>query len=377
MSGPMLRRTFPPTTAPPRPCADDRGSAHCFRVPRPRKLVSVHSPMHRHQRFPHPTPTPGEGTTTDRGPGPIPADSDSNIAPAQTVPDPAADVSTAGEDSGRDRYLEQVLVGAAAFTAAGMRVRGRPGPFSPRNARISTLPGGRDCRVAVTAYAPGGQSSLRVFDPNHRRKPVLLPDPRRNVVARIRDSGDGAARRSHERQPRWHGHRLRRRRKPGLDNRCPVGLRRQRHSCSDALRDPGRATRSGRRHRRYREPALPDPRRPGGGVGEGPRFCRPATDLETSQIRGPRRDRGRGRRGHRRGWNEQRGWCSERTSVEPTRQPRHGSTDPARHRQRLYRSTSDRRPTQVPTRPLVQRANLRGTHSTTSRWISRRSRILR
>ena len=67
---------------------------------------------------PSPTPTPGEGTTTDRGPGPIPADSDSNIAPAQTVPDLAADVSTAGEDSGRDRYLELVLVGAAAFTTS-------------------------------------------------------------------------------------------------------------------------------------------------------------------------------------------------------------------------------------------------------------------
>ena len=114
---------------------------------------------------PSPTPTPGEGTTTDRGPGPIPADSDSNIAPAQTVPDPAADVSTAGEDSGRDRYLELVLVGAAAFTAAGMRVRGRPGPFSPRTPESVLSQAVGTVASPLTAYAPGGQSSLRVFDP--------------------------------------------------------------------------------------------------------------------------------------------------------------------------------------------------------------------
>lgn len=80
--------------------------------------------------IPQPAGSTAPTATTDRGPGPIPTDSDSNIAPAQPVPDPAADVSTNGEDSGRDRYLELVLVGAAAFTAAGMGVRGRPGPFS-------------------------------------------------------------------------------------------------------------------------------------------------------------------------------------------------------------------------------------------------------
>ncbi|MDV8014653.1 hypothetical protein R4P70_25370 [Rhodococcus sp. IEGM 1241] len=116
---------------------------------------------------PSPTPTPGEGTTTDRGPGPIPADSDSdsNIAPAQTVPDPAADVSTTGEDSGRDRYLELVLVGAAAFTAAGIGVRGRPGPFSPRTPESVLSQAVGTVASPLTAYAPGGQSSLRVFDP--------------------------------------------------------------------------------------------------------------------------------------------------------------------------------------------------------------------
>ncbi|RGP47711.1 hypothetical protein AWH04_23960 [Rhodococcus erythropolis] len=114
---------------------------------------------------PSPTPTPGEGTTTDRGPGPIPADSDSNIAPAQTVPDPAADVSTAGEDSGRDRYLELALIGAAAFTAAGIGVRGRPGPFSPRTPESVLSQAVGTVVSPLTAYAPGGQSSLRVFDP--------------------------------------------------------------------------------------------------------------------------------------------------------------------------------------------------------------------
>ena len=114
---------------------------------------------------PSPTPTPGEGTTTDRGPGPIPADSDSNIAPAQTVPVPAADVSTAGEDSGRDRYLELTLIGAAAFTAAGIGVRGRPGPFSPRTPESVLSQAVGTAASPLTAYAPGGQSSLRVFDP--------------------------------------------------------------------------------------------------------------------------------------------------------------------------------------------------------------------
>ncbi len=114
---------------------------------------------------PSPTPTPGEGTTTDRGPGPIPADSDSNIAPAQTVPDPAADVSTTGEDSGRDRYLELTLIGAAAFTAAGIGVRGRPGPFSPRTPESVLSQAVGTVASPLTVYAPGGQSSLRVFDP--------------------------------------------------------------------------------------------------------------------------------------------------------------------------------------------------------------------
>ncbi|MBS2991740.1 hypothetical protein AC1659_20880 [Rhodococcus erythropolis] len=114
---------------------------------------------------PSPTPTPGEGTTTDRGPGPIPTDSDSNTAPAQTVPDPAADVSTDGEDSGRDRYLELTLIGAAAFTAAGIGVRGRPGPFSPRTPESVLSQAVGTVASPLTAYAPGGQSSLRVFDP--------------------------------------------------------------------------------------------------------------------------------------------------------------------------------------------------------------------
>ena len=127
---------------------------------------------------PSPTPTPGEGTTTDRGPGPIPADSDSNIAPAQTVPDPAADVSTAGEDSGRDRYLELVLVGAAAFTAAGMRVRGRPGPFS---ARVSARPWESVLSQVVGTvakpfmpYFVGGQDVVVIPDPGGGQRTIFL-----------------------------------------------------------------------------------------------------------------------------------------------------------------------------------------------------------
>ncbi len=127
---------------------------------------------------PSPTPTPGEGTTTDRGPGPIPADSDSNIAPAQTVPGPAADVSTAGEDSGRDRYLELVLVGAAAFTAAGMRVRGRPGPFS---ARVSARPWESVLSQVVGTvakpfmpYFVGGQDVVVIPDPGGGQRTIFL-----------------------------------------------------------------------------------------------------------------------------------------------------------------------------------------------------------
>lgn len=127
---------------------------------------------------PSPTPTPGEGTTTDRGPGPIPADSDSNIAPAQTVPDLAADVSTAGEDSGRDRYLELVLVGAAAFTAAGMGVRGRPGPFS---ARVSARPWESVLSQVVGTvakpfmpYFVGGQDVVVIPDPGGGQRTIFL-----------------------------------------------------------------------------------------------------------------------------------------------------------------------------------------------------------
>ncbi|MGV0153186.1 hypothetical protein ACSW29_07600 [Rhodococcus sp. GB-02] len=115
------------------------------------------------------TPQPAGSTAPtavpDRGPGPIPADSDSNIAPAQRVPDPAADVSTTVEDSGRDRYLELTLIGAAAFAAAGIGVRGRPGPFSPRTPEsvLSQVVG--TIASPLMAYSPGGQSSLRVFDP--------------------------------------------------------------------------------------------------------------------------------------------------------------------------------------------------------------------
>ncbi|MDI9960574.1 MULTISPECIES: hypothetical protein [unclassified Rhodococcus (in: high G+C Gram-positive bacteria)] len=115
--------------------------------------------------IPQPAGSTAPTATTDRGPGPIPTDTDSNTAPAQPVPGLATDVSTTGEDSGRDRYLELALIGAAAFTAAGIGVRGRPGPFSPRTPESVLSQAVGTVASPLTAYAPGGQSSLRVFDP--------------------------------------------------------------------------------------------------------------------------------------------------------------------------------------------------------------------
>nr|WP_274704021.1 DNA/RNA non-specific endonuclease [Rhodococcus qingshengii] len=69
--------------------------------------------------------------TTDRGPGPIPA-ATPNSVPGQPESTPSVTTSGLDEDDGRDRYLELVLVGAAAFTAGGIGVRGCRSPFGPR-----------------------------------------------------------------------------------------------------------------------------------------------------------------------------------------------------------------------------------------------------
>ncbi|MGE2772937.1 hypothetical protein ACQGAO_32555 [Rhodococcus sp. 1.20] len=114
------------------------------------------------------TPRPAGSTaptaTTDRGPGPVPTETP-NTAPGQHESAPTVTNAELGEDDGRDRYLELVLVGAAAFTAAGIGVRGRPGPFSPRTPEsvLSQVVG--TIASPLMAYSPGGQSALRVFDP--------------------------------------------------------------------------------------------------------------------------------------------------------------------------------------------------------------------
>ncbi|MCD2104905.1 hypothetical protein O4214_20825 [Rhodococcus erythropolis] len=114
---------------------------------------------------PQPAGSTAPSAVPDRGPGPVPADSDSNIAPAQPVPEPAADVAATGEGEDRDRYLELTLIGAAAFTAAGIGVRGRPGPFSPRTPESVLSQAVGTIASPLMAYARGGQSTLRVFDP--------------------------------------------------------------------------------------------------------------------------------------------------------------------------------------------------------------------
>ncbi|NIL84062.1 hypothetical protein RhoFasGS6_01422 [Rhodococcus fascians] len=108
----------------------------------------------------------------DRGPGPIPT----NTAPAQPVSESGS--SVAGEGADRDRYLELVLVGAAAFTAAGIGVRGRPGPFSPRTPESILSQAVGTVASPLIAYAPGGQSKITVPDPGGgRRTFFLIHDP--------------------------------------------------------------------------------------------------------------------------------------------------------------------------------------------------------
>ena len=88
-------------------------------------------------QVPSPTlnPTPGEGATPDRRPGPVPA-ATPNSVPEQQESTPSVTTSGLDEDDGRDRYLELALVGAAAFTAGGIGVRGRRTPFSSKLASV-------------------------------------------------------------------------------------------------------------------------------------------------------------------------------------------------------------------------------------------------
>ncbi|BCF86535.1 hypothetical protein RQCS_60800 (plasmid) [Rhodococcus qingshengii] len=110
-------------------------------------------------------PAPGEGTTPDRGPGPIPA-ATPNSVPGQPESTPTVTTSGLDEGDGRDRYLELVLVGAAGFTAAGIGVRGRPGPFSARESgKVTPLP-----QTSMSGLGSGG-----IFRPGYEELTVVWP----------------------------------------------------------------------------------------------------------------------------------------------------------------------------------------------------------
>ena len=124
-------------------------------------------------------PTPGEGTTTDRGPGPIPA-ATPNAVPGQQESTPTVTTSGLDEGDGRDRYLDLVLVGAAAFTAGGIGVRGRRSPFGPRTPLNGRTPESVLSQTVGTLasplmqYAKGGQSKITVTEPDGGRRTFFL-----------------------------------------------------------------------------------------------------------------------------------------------------------------------------------------------------------
>lgn len=143
---------------------------------------------------PAPTTTQPAGSTaltatTDRGPGPVPA-ATPNAAPGQQESTPSVTTSGLDEDDGRDRYLELVLVGAAAFTAGGIGVRGRRSPFGPRTPLNGRTPlSGRTPESVLShvvgtlasplmQYAKGGFEQITI--PNGDggdRTLVLINDP--------------------------------------------------------------------------------------------------------------------------------------------------------------------------------------------------------
>ncbi len=110
----------------------------------------------------------------DRGPGPIPTDTDSNTAPAQPVPDAGFPTAGVGQGDGRDRYLELVLVGAAAFTAGGIGVRGRRSPFGARTPESILSHAVGTVASPLMQYDKGGQSKITVPDPGGGRRTLFL-----------------------------------------------------------------------------------------------------------------------------------------------------------------------------------------------------------
>ncbi|MEU4058434.1 hypothetical protein [Rhodococcus qingshengii] len=128
---------------------------------------------------PQPAGSTAPASTTDRGPGPVPASTPSN-APTQSESAPTVATSGLDEDDGRDRYLELVLVGAAAFTAGGIGVRGRRSPFGPRIPLNGRTPESILSQTVGTlasplmAYAKGGQSKITVTEPDGGRRTFFL-----------------------------------------------------------------------------------------------------------------------------------------------------------------------------------------------------------
>lgn len=124
------------------------------------------------------SPQPGGSTAPtavpDRGPGPIPTDTDSNTAAAQPVPDAGSPTAGVGQGDGRERYLELVLVGAAAFTAGGIGVRGRRSPFGARTPESVLSQAVGTVASPLMQYDKGGQSKITVSDPGGGRRTLFL-----------------------------------------------------------------------------------------------------------------------------------------------------------------------------------------------------------
>ncbi|OZE95926.1 hypothetical protein CH302_16700 [Rhodococcus sp. 15-2388-1-1a] len=123
---------------------------------------------------PQPAGSTAPTAVPDRGPGPIPTDTDSDTAPAQPVPDAGAPTAGFGQGDGRDRYLELVLVGAAAFTAGGIGVRGRRSPFGARTPESVLSQAVGTVASPLMQYDKGGQSKITVPDPGGGRRTLFL-----------------------------------------------------------------------------------------------------------------------------------------------------------------------------------------------------------
>ena len=129
------------------------------------------------------TPQPAGSTAPtavpDRGPGPVPSGTP-NSAPGQSESNPTVTPSGLDEGDGRDRYLELVLVGAAAFTAGGIGVRGRRSPFGPRIPLGGRTPESILSQTVGTLASPlmqyvkGGQSKITVTEPGGGRRTFFL-----------------------------------------------------------------------------------------------------------------------------------------------------------------------------------------------------------